>query len=66
MADAPSPAVVDPEAVVDAVAPWLGLVIAPAFRPGVLHNLAVMTAMADLVLAAPVDEREEPAAVFRP
>ncbi len=39
----------------------------PEFRPGVVANLETTIArMAALVLAAPLDEREEPAAVFRP
>jgi hypothetical protein len=61
-----SPTAFDPDAVADAMAPLLGLVIDPAYRPGVLANLKVMAAMADLVLSVPMDEREEPAPVFRP
>lgn len=66
MADAPTLPAFDADAIADAMAPLLGLVIEPGFRPGVLQNLTVMAAMADLILALPMDEREEPAPVFRP
>ena len=66
MAENPTLPAFDPEAIVDATAPLLGLAIEPAFRPGIAQNLKVTATMADLVLAAPMDEREEPAPVFRP
>ncbi|MHB2168874.1 DUF4089 domain-containing protein [Alsobacter sp. R-9] len=67
MADtAPTPPAFDPEAVIDAMAPLLGITVDPAFRPGVLTNLGVIAAMAALVDGAAIDEREEPAPVYRP
>ena len=66
MAEPTTPSDFDANAIADAMAPLLGLVIDPAFRPGVLQNLKIMAAMADLVLSVPMDEREEPAPVFRP
>jgi hypothetical protein len=67
VADAPPPVpAFDADAVADAMAPLLGLALDPAFRPGVLQNLRVMAAMAGIVLATPLDEREEPASVYRP
>lgn len=66
MSDTPTPPAFDADAIADAMAPLLGLVIEPGFRPGVLQNVKVMAAMADIVLALPMDEREEPAPVFRP
>lgn len=66
MTEGTTPPAFDADAIADAMAPLLGLVIDPAFRPGVIQNLKVMAAMADLVLSAPMDDREEPAPVFRP
>jgi hypothetical protein len=56
----------DPEALIDAMAPLVGIPVDPAFRPGVAANLALIATMAALVDGAPLDEREEPAAVYRP
>lgn len=57
----------DPELVVDALAPALGLDIAPAYRPGVVAFLGVAGDMARLVFAAPLhDGGLEIATVFRP
>lgn len=56
----------DPDAVIDAMAPLLGLAIAQAYRPGIAANLAVTAKLAALVMSFPLDEREEPAAVFTP
>ena len=56
----------DPEAIIDALAPLLGIDVTPEFRPGVIANLETTIRLARIVLAAPLDEREEPAAVFRP
>ncbi len=55
----------DPDAVIDAMAPLLGLDIAEEYRPGVIINLEVTAALADLVMAFPLGDHEEPAAVFR-
>ena len=56
----------DPEAVIDAMAPLLGLTIAPEYRAGIATNLAVTSALVTLVLDVPLDDHVEPAAVFRP
>ncbi len=58
--------VFDPEAVIDAMAPLLGLAIAPEYRPGIATNLAVTAALAALVLEFPLDDHAEPAPVFHP
>ncbi len=54
------------EAVLDAMAPLVGIPVDPAFRPGVVANLTLIAKMAALVDGAAIDEREEPAAVYRP
>ncbi|MCW6509088.1 DUF4089 domain-containing protein [Lichenifustis flavocetrariae] len=56
----------DPEAIVDAMAPLLGLDIRPEYRPGVVTNLKVTAALAALFLDPPLDDHAEPAAVFHP
>ncbi len=54
----------DPEAVIDAMAPLLGLTIAPDQRAGVVTNLVVTARFAALVLAEPMPDDAEPAPVF--
>ena len=56
----------DLEAVIDAMAPLLGLDISPEYRPGVATNLRVTAALAALLLDLPLGDHAEPAAVFRP
>jgi hypothetical protein len=56
----------DPDALIDAIAPMLGLEIAPENRPDVVANLLVTAGLAKLVLDVPLDDHVEPAAVFRP
>ena len=63
MTDTPTP---DPEAIIDAMAPLLGLDVRPEYRPGIVTNLTVTAGLAKLVLAFPLDDHAEPAAVFRP
>jgi hypothetical protein len=63
---APLPADAELEAYMDAAAALLGLPVAPDDRPGVLANLRVTARFAALVAEFPLDEREEPAPVFRP
>ena len=63
MSDRPS---FDPHSVIDAMAPLLGIPVDPSFRPGIVANLELIAMLAALLDAAPIDEREEPAAVFRP
>jgi hypothetical protein len=66
VSDTPKKYAPDPEAIIDALAPLLGIDVTPEFRPGVIANLETTIRLARVVLAAPLDEREEPAAVFRP
>ncbi|WP_237477793.1 AtzG-like protein [Lichenibacterium dinghuense] len=56
----------DPEAVIDAMAPLLGLAVAPEHRAGIAANLRALAAMAALVLDPPVGDHAEPAPVFTP
>lgn len=56
----------DPEAIIDAIAPFLGLEIRPDYRPGIVANLEVTAGLAALVLEFPLDDHAEPAAMFRP
>lgn len=60
------PAAFDPEAVMDAMAPMLGLKIEPAARAAVARNLEVTARFAALVLEVPLDDEAEPAPVFVP
>jgi hypothetical protein len=59
---APDPA----DAFIEAAAAALGLPLTPEYRPGVRQNWETVTRMAKLVLEADMDEREEPAPVYRP
>lgn len=54
----------DPEAVLDAMAPLLGLAVAAEARPAVLANLSIAAAMAALVLEEPAGDHAEPAPVY--
>lgn len=54
----------EPDALVDAVASFLGLPIEPDFRPGIIANLRTIARHAEL-LDPPLDDRTEPAPVFR-
>lgn len=65
MTDHP-PAPFDPEAVIDAMAPLLGLRIAPDYRPGIVLNLEATARFAAIVLAMTLDDEAEPAPVFVP
>ena len=51
---------------VDHMAAVMGLTIEPAWRESVVANMAATKAVADLVLAFPLDEHVEPAPVFEP
>ena len=53
----------DPDALIDAIAPLLGLPIEPDFRPGIVANLRTIAWHAEL-LDVPLDGRAEPAPVF--
>jgi hypothetical protein len=54
------------EAFIDAGAAMNGLVVDPAYRPGVKIHLNAVTNAAKLVLAFDVEDDAEPAPVFRP
>ena len=56
----------DPDVLIDAMAPLLGLAVPPECRPGVVANLRIAAAMAALVLADPIGDHAEPAPVFMP
>lgn len=62
---APDPAT-DPGAFVDAAAALSGLPIDPAFRPGVVANMALAMKMAALVMGRPLGVADEPAPVYAP
>jgi Protein of unknown function (DUF4089) len=54
------------EAQVDATAALIGLPLAAAHRPGVLHYFALAAGMAERVMAHPLTPEDEPAALFVP
>lgn len=56
----------DPDALIDAMAPMLGLTVEEAYREGVRQNLEVAAKAMDLVASAPLEDEAEPAPVFRP
>ncbi len=56
----------DPEALIDAIGPVLGLDIAAEYRTGVAANFRIAAAMAALVLSEPLGDHAEPAPVFTP
>lgn len=57
--------VFDPEAVVDAMAPLLGLTLTPESRAQTLVHLRIAAEQAEKLLSVPLDDRQEPAPVFR-
>ena len=56
----------DPEAVIDAMAPLVGLDVMPGYRPGIATNLKVTAAWAELLLEFPLGDHADPGAVFQP
>jgi len=54
------------EAYVDAASAALGLEIAAAHRPGVVHYLGLAAAMAERVMEFPLGADDDPAPVFVP
>jgi hypothetical protein len=56
--------VFDPEAVVDAMAPLLGLTLTPESRAQTLVHLRIAAEQAETLLSVPLDDRQEPAPVF--
>ena len=57
---------IDADALIDALSPALGLVVDPASRPQVKAHLEIAARMAALLLEHKLDDREEPAPVFKP
>jgi hypothetical protein len=55
----------DLRAWLEALSRLQGLLIAENYRAGVLANLKVLLSHAEQVTAFPLDEREEPAQVFK-
>lgn len=54
----------DPEAVVDAMAPLLGLTLTPESRAQTIVHLRIAAEQAERLLSVPLDDRQEPAPVF--
>jgi hypothetical protein len=54
----------DPEAVVDAVAPLLGLTLTPESRAQTIVHLRIAAEQAEKLLSVSLDDRQEPAPVF--
>ena len=54
----------DPEAVVDAMAPLLGLTLTPESRAQTVVHLRIAAEQAEKLLSVPFDDQQEPAPVF--
>jgi hypothetical protein len=54
----------DPEAVVDAMGPLLGLALTPESRAQTIANLKIAAEHAQKLLSVPLDDADEPAPVF--
>ncbi len=54
----------DPEAVVDAMAPLLGLTLTPESRAQTIVHLRIAAEQAERLLSVPLDDQQEPAPVF--
>jgi 1-carboxybiuret hydrolase subunit AtzG-like len=54
----------DPEAVVDAMAPLLGLTLTPESRAQTIVHLQIAAEQAERLLSVPLDDQQEPAPVF--
>ena len=54
----------DPEAVVDAMAPLLGLTLMPESRAQTVVHLRIAAEQAEKLLSVPLDDQQEPAPVF--
>jgi hypothetical protein len=55
----------DPEAVVDAMGPLLGLTLTPESRAQTITHLKIAAEHARKLLSVPLSDQEEPAPVFR-
>ena len=56
----------DPDAVIDAMAPMLGLDTAAFDRAAVAENLRIVARFAASLLDPPIGDHAEPAAIFAP
>ena len=56
----------DPEALVEAMAPLLGLALTPESRAATILHVRIAAQQAELLLSAPCEDDEEPAPVFKP
>jgi hypothetical protein len=56
----------NPEAVVDALAPLLGLTLTAESRAQTVLHLQIAAQQAELLLKAEIRDSDEPAPVFRP
>ena len=56
----------DAEALVDAMAPLLGLTLTPKSRAETIVHLRIAAEQAEKLLSVSLDDREEPAPVFTP
>ncbi len=54
----------DPEAVIDAMAPLLGLALTPESRTQTAAHLKIAAQQAEKLLSIALDDAEEPAPVF--
>ena len=54
----------DPEAMVDAMAPLLGLTLTPESRAQTIVHLRIAAEHAQKLLSVPLDDADEPAPVF--
>jgi hypothetical protein len=54
----------DPDAVIDAMAPLLGLAVTAEYRPGVRANLVICARFAAILAEDPPGDHDETAPVF--
>lgn len=62
----PVPSSADPNAIIDAMAPLVGLDVSDADRAGVAFHLATAARLYALVDAVAITDAEEPAPVYTP
>jgi Protein of unknown function (DUF4089) len=56
----------DPEALVEAMAPLLGIALTPESRAQTILHLRIAAEQAELLLSAENGDEDEPAPVYRP
>jgi hypothetical protein len=54
----------DPEAMVDAMAPLLGLTLTPESRAQTIVHLRIAAEQAEKLISVPLEDQQEPAPVF--